>query len=286
LKAIVLAAGLGTRLRPVTDYVPKPLIPFFGKPFLRYTLESVAGFADEIAIVVHHRAEMIRDAIGQSVEGVPIKYVVQERLRGTGDALLAARHFLQDRTLVVLGDVLVSPRLIKELLQSQAEHVLSLAEVGDPENHLGVTYSGNLVTDLFSDSPWVDRGVWMLSPQVLATLGTATFGLGELRLMHGVRRMLENGAEIGVCTSRKSWIQIGDHTGVAGVIEAMRHIGEAIGSEDPEGSVGVTTRDCEIHDSVVLGPGMMTCSRVDRSLVYVNGLVEGVEISDKVEVFQ
>jgi UDP-N-acetylglucosamine diphosphorylase / glucose-1-phosphate thymidylyltransferase / UDP-N-acetylgalactosamine diphosphorylase / glucosamine-1-phosphate N-acetyltransferase / galactosamine-1-phosphate N-acetyltransferase len=284
LKAIVLAAGMGTRLRPVTDYVPKPLIPFFGKPFLRYTLESVAGFADEIAIVVHHRAEMIRDAIGQHVDGIPIQYVEQEQLRGTGDALLAARQFLQDRTLVVLGDVLVSPRLIEEMLQSQAEHVLSLAEVEDPENHLGVAYSGGLVTDLFSGSRWVDRGVWMLSQQVLATLEAATLGLGELRLMHGVRRMLENGAEIGVCASRKPWIQIGDHTGVSGVIEAMRHIGEAVGREDSEGSVEVTTRDCEIHDSVILGPGTMTCSQVDRSLVYVNGLVDDVEISDKVEV--
>jgi UDP-N-acetylglucosamine diphosphorylase / glucose-1-phosphate thymidylyltransferase / UDP-N-acetylgalactosamine diphosphorylase / glucosamine-1-phosphate N-acetyltransferase / galactosamine-1-phosphate N-acetyltransferase len=284
LKAIVLAAGLGTRLRPVTNYVPKPLIPFFGKPFLRYTLESVAGFVDEIAIVVHHRAEMIRDAIGQHVDGVPIQYVEQARLRGTGDALLSARQFLEDRTLVILGDVNVSPGLIEELLDVQTENVLSLAEVDDPQNHLGVSFKGGFATELFSDSHWVDRGVWMLSPGVLAYLESVTGDLGELRLMGGVQRMLEEGVVIGVCCSKEPWVQIGDHTGVSGVIEAMRHIGGAVGTDCPEGSVDAATADCAITDSVVVGPGELRNSRVDRSLVYVYGLVDGAVSSDGVYV--
>ena len=71
MKAIILAAGRGERLRPITDHVPKPLIPFFRRPFLDYTLRELRGLVDEAVLVVHHRLDQVRQTLGEACGGIP-----------------------------------------------------------------------------------------------------------------------------------------------------------------------------------------------------------------------
>ena len=276
MKAIVLAAGLGTRLRPVTDFVPKPLVPFYGKPFLLYTLETLSSFTDEIVVVTHHREEMIRDAIGRQVDGVPVQYVHQPELLGTGDAILTATQHLSDRTLVVLGDVLVSPRLVRDMVSVDGDTVLSLAEVPDSENHLGVRVKGGAVIGLFIDSEWVDRGVYLLPPILLEYLMAGRAEGSELRLMRGVERMMASGHHVVACRSAEPWVQLGDHTGVDGVIGAMRYLRDLLAMDDPRGSVGTEVLNSVVEESVVFGPGRLRNSRIAESLVYVRDNVEDI----------
>lgn len=104
MQAVILAAGKGTRLRPLTDKVPKPLVEVCGKSLMARTMDSLPGSVDELVIVIGYLGEQIRAFCGDEWRGKPIHYVEQADLNGTGSAVHLARHLLRGRFLVVNGD--------------------------------------------------------------------------------------------------------------------------------------------------------------------------------------
>lgn len=106
MRAMILAAGVGSRLGPLTTETPKPLLPVGGRPVLDRTIEQcrIAGIT-EVVINVHHAAEKIRERYRDGASwGVHVRYSVEETLLGTCGALLRARELLGDRFLVIYGD--------------------------------------------------------------------------------------------------------------------------------------------------------------------------------------
>lgn len=106
MRAIVLAGGLGTRLRHITDNVPKPMAPVKGRPFLGYVLDHLrrAGIA-EVALAVSYKWEMIFDYFGNDYRGMRLLYSVEDSPLGTGGAILQAMEKLgTGRFLIVNGD--------------------------------------------------------------------------------------------------------------------------------------------------------------------------------------
>lgn len=116
MQAVILAAGKGLRLRPFTEHHPKPLIPIADKALIEYTLESLPEAITEIIIVIGYLAHQIKDHLGDEWNGKPIKYVVQETLQGTGDALLQAKSLVEQNFLVVNGDDLYDRKDLTKLL--------------------------------------------------------------------------------------------------------------------------------------------------------------------------
>lgn len=109
LRALVLAAGHGSRLRPLTAFIPKPLLPVRGIPAAAHTIDQLAALGCEaIAVNLYHRGEQIRTALGDSRGGVPLAYSVESELRGTLGALAPLRDFLgrAEHILIVNGDSL------------------------------------------------------------------------------------------------------------------------------------------------------------------------------------
>lgn len=105
MKAVVLAAGKGTRLRPLTDDLPKALVEIDEKPLLTHCLDELVSLdADELVIVVGYRKEQIMDYYGDSYNGVPITYVHQEEPAGLAHALLQAEPEIEDDFMLMLGD--------------------------------------------------------------------------------------------------------------------------------------------------------------------------------------
>lgn len=106
MQAIVLAGGLGTRLRGVVPDLPKPLAPVNGRPFLAIVLEQLdaQGFAS-VVLSVGYRHELIRQSLGDRFGGVALVYVVEDRPLGTGGAIrLAARACSEPDVFVLNGD--------------------------------------------------------------------------------------------------------------------------------------------------------------------------------------
>lgn len=110
MKAMILAAGLGTRLRPLTDEIPKPLIEVAGHPMVAYPLAVVreAGIR-EVIINLHHLGDRIREALGDGRKyGVSITYSEEHPILDTGGAIKKAESFLTGDTFVVLnGDMVI-----------------------------------------------------------------------------------------------------------------------------------------------------------------------------------
>lgn len=104
MQAVILAAGLGLRLRPLTKTTPKVLIPIGGKPLIEHTLAALPEAIDELIVVVHHLGSQIQAYLGERRNGCRIRYVTQGELLGTGHALHAARDLLHGTFLVCNGD--------------------------------------------------------------------------------------------------------------------------------------------------------------------------------------
>ncbi|MFX1234248.1 MAG: sugar phosphate nucleotidyltransferase, partial [Promethearchaeota archaeon] len=122
MKAVILAAGKGKRLRPITATRPKPLIPIAGRPLLEHNILGLidAGI-DQILLVVGYKEEMIKDYFGSGKEkfNVNINYVTQEEYLGTAHATGYARDFVKnDHFLLMNGDLLVDSNLFNQLIDN------------------------------------------------------------------------------------------------------------------------------------------------------------------------
>ncbi len=124
MKAVIFAAGLGTRLRPLTDQLPKPMIEIGGKPILRHTLEALPDSVSEAILVVGYKADVIRSHFENITPSLPkrgrgelsLRFVEQPVLRGTYDALLRARRHLDGAFLALNGDDLYAKADLEKLV--------------------------------------------------------------------------------------------------------------------------------------------------------------------------
>lgn len=117
LQAIILAAGNGTRLRPLTETRPKPLLPIANTKPILHNLNQLSGIVKEVIIVVKPDDKMIRGEIGKTYKGINIKYVDQKVQNGTGDAAMQAKHLLKDKFLMLMGDDLYDKADIRGLMK-------------------------------------------------------------------------------------------------------------------------------------------------------------------------
>ncbi len=133
MKGLLLAAGEGTRLRPLTYQIPKPLIDICGKPILQYALEQLKNYVDEFIIVVGYKAEQIQNYFGTNFQGRKINYVLQDKLLGTADAVRRARAYLEnvERFVLLMGDNIYAKRDIVSCLENGL--CILVEEVSEPQ---------------------------------------------------------------------------------------------------------------------------------------------------------
>lgn len=135
MKAVILAAGKGTRFGPLTARTPKPLICVKGKTLIRHVLDALPEQISECVIVVGHLGEQIKNALGAFYRGFSLRYVEQEKT-GTGGALLAAKPYLEseEKFLVVGSDDLFGAR---ELAKLTAGRYFTIGISAEPIEVLG-----------------------------------------------------------------------------------------------------------------------------------------------------
>jgi len=130
MKAVILAAGKSTRTYPLTLTKPKALLDISGKFLLARIMDNLIGLVDEIILIVEYKKEMIKEAFGDSYEGIPVTYVEQGEPMGTGHALLQAKDHLKDKFLVMNGDDLFAKEDIKRVMKH--DFCMLLKEVENP----------------------------------------------------------------------------------------------------------------------------------------------------------
>ena len=189
MKAVVLAAGRGTRMKALTADCPKPMLPLAGRPMLAHQLERFAGAGvDEACIVIGYKGEMIREYFaGNPPAGIKLSYVVQHEPNGTGSAALLAKDFVGDGPfLLTFGDIIVDSQVYTELIERGlgAEMVLALTRVDDPYRGGAVYVEADRVVKIVEKPPkgtsttnFLCAGVYLFHDRIfeaLAGLGRAS----------------------------------------------------------------------------------------------------------------
>jgi len=138
MKAILLAGGKGTRLRPLTLHTPKPIVPIFQRPFLRYQIDLLKQVPeiDEVILSLNYQPRRIEEVFGEGADaGIKIRYVVEPTPLGTGGAVRYAGESLTDSVVVFNGDVLTQIDLAAVLRlhrERRAKATIVLTPVENP----------------------------------------------------------------------------------------------------------------------------------------------------------
>ena len=109
MQCVILAAGKGTRLRPLTEHTPKPLVKVSGKPLLDHIVEALPSSVDEIILVTGYLEEQIKTYCGAEFHGKKVTYVTQVEQKGTAHALWLCKDLLKGRFLFMFADDLHGP---------------------------------------------------------------------------------------------------------------------------------------------------------------------------------
>ena len=159
MKVILLAAGIGNRLLPITKFIPKSMIGIAGKPILEYILDDLfaSGF-DDFCIVVGHQANEIKNYFKNwNKPGVKITFVTQNNLSGTANALNYAKDFVHnEKFLVYLSDTLIPnlPNILNMMKNNDSDiSLISSQNYSNPSNSIGnIVTTDNIVTHISEKS--------------------------------------------------------------------------------------------------------------------------------------
>lgn len=183
MQALILAGGKGTRLRPLTVYTPKPIVPVVNRPFLLYQLDILkkAGIED-ITLSLSYQPDKIQHLLGYDADlGVNLRYVTEPSPMGTGGAYKFASENIRETTVVLNGDILTDIDLTKLVEFHQAKGAtatLTLVPVSDPTRYGLVQADRDHKIMRFVEKPKPDElaelnvntinaGVYVLEPEIL-----------------------------------------------------------------------------------------------------------------------
>jgi mannose-1-phosphate guanylyltransferase len=186
VQALILAGGEGTRLRPLTSTIPKPVVPLADRPLISYMLEWLRGHGvDDVILSCGFMADGIRAVLGDgSALGVQLRYLEEPRPLGTGGALKFAEALLDERFLMLNGDVLTDLDLTAQLLQHErtgARATLALIQVEDPSAYGLVRRNPDCSVSEFVEKPGpeqidddlINAGAYVIERDVLAMMAPA-----------------------------------------------------------------------------------------------------------------
>jgi len=186
MQALILAGGQGTRLRPLTSTIPKPVVPLVGRPFISYMLEWLRSHGvDDVILGCGHMADGVRDVLGDGESlGIRLRYIEEPRPLGTGGALKFAEDLLDERFFMLNGDVLTDIDLTAELAQHEqtgALATLALIPVEDPSAYgLVPLNSDNSVREFIekpgaeqTETDLINAGAYIIERRVLDGMAPA-----------------------------------------------------------------------------------------------------------------
>ena len=281
MKAVVLAAGRGERLWPLTETRPKPLLPIANKPIVERTIEAVvdAGIR-QVILVVGFKSETIRERFGDGEKiDCEIEYVKQRTPRGTADAVAAADDELkaEDRFLVVYGDDHYEKRVVKDFLaKAHLDEGISIATARvEDSSQFGVIETKNgRVTKIREKLPkripgLVNAGLYLMTRSVFPAIKKTKRSMrGEFELTDSLRILIRKGENVGVRElHRAQWL------GISYPWDLLEANERSIISEKESLSQGKVEEGVHIEGSVVLEEGSVVKagSRLEGPLIVGRG---------------
>ena len=223
-RAVILAAGRGTRMRELTAELPKPMIVVRGKPVLRYIIEGLrdAGIRD-VLLVVGYRADAVQNFFGDgSRHNVAIQYATQTVQDGTGRVVDLSRDFVSDSPFILAyGDILVDPANYNRVvdLPDDVEAFLTVTRGEDVSKGGAVFVNDEMhLVDLREKpkpgdptSPWYNAGLYAFRPSIFDfTSKLKPSPRGEYELTDAIRELAQSGKKVKALELTGEWADVRD----------------------------------------------------------------------------
>jgi NDP-sugar pyrophosphorylase family protein len=294
MQALILAGGEGTRLRPLTLNIPKPVVPIANKPFLFWQIQSIkaAGITD-ITLALNYQPSAIERILGDGSQfGVHLRYLIEPAPFGTAGAYKFAEEAIGETTLVLNGDILTDidfKKVINQHQENQSTATIVLTPVENPAAYglVETTKDKNVVR--FLEKPTVkeierlkintiNAGIYVLEPQVLGYIPNNEKYSFEYQLFP---QLLANGEKFQAFTAdRNYWLDIGttarylqaNHDALAGKIKnlALNKKTSSPGAAKAEiDDVSIIDSNCIIENGAVIHNSVIGANVVvgERSII-------------------
>ncbi len=258
MKALVLTAGMGQRLRPITARRSKSMLMIAGRPVLQYIIDSLKenGIRDIVIVAGHGREELIEHFQMGGDQGVRIRYVIQHEQKGVEHAILSAKDELEneDEFLLVNGDVLVEPEMVSRTLTNHSsmntDITMLVTLVSNPEQFGTVKIGRNGIVEKLVEKGGPDRYV-----SNYAVAGVSVFKSDTITLLakhdtmeNTVEKMISGGRTVAAAVWEKEWAEF---TWPWDVLSANKIVMD----RELRGRGSFIAESAEIHKNVVLeGP--------------------------------
>lgn len=275
MKAIILSAGEGTRMRPLTLTKPKTMLPVAGKPIIQYNIEALrdSGIID-ILLVVNYKKEMVKNYFKDGKDfRVNIDYVTQEELSGTANAIEYGKNFVDDNFLVLNGDIILDKELISDIISDYSKHspdtLMVLTEVEDPSHFGAVEIENNLIKNIVekpkkdeAPSNLVNTGIYIFNKDIFNKIAkTDKSSRGEYEITDSLAMQIEDGHVIRGFKTDKKWTDVGRPW-------ELIEVNELFLNDIKTNIKGKVENGAYIHGNIFLGEGSII-----RSGVYIEGSV-------------
>lgn len=254
MKAVILAAGKGERLKPLTDYKPKALLPICNKPLLEYQVEMLKVYGiEEIAVVVGYLEHEIKKRFSN------LKFFRDEKIKGTASALYSARNFIDDEFILLYGDLFYDGS-IEEILKTKNSMGITL--VNDVSRFGEVVFKEGKLLEIKEKSGigkgFVNAGIYHFDPSILEFVEkTKESPRGEFELTDSIK-MMSSIKEVKVVPLNGYWNDIGYPWDFLDVnIYVLEKIGFAVGdgtkiwNNATIRKPAVIGKNCEIKNCVI-----------------------------------
>lgn len=245
MKAVILAGGLGTRLKPFTEIIPKPLLPVGEKSVLEIQMGRLKRFGfDEIFLATNYKAEYIENFFANTSRlGVKLKISREQEPLGTCGPLSLLKNELQEPFLVMNGDILTTTDFSKMYdfaLKLDSNFIVGTKEIITPFEFGIITTDGNFVSDV-QEKPDIKieimAGIYIMKPSILELIPeNKYFGMDNL-----LKTMLSRGIPVARYLIRDYWIDIGrieDYERAEAAYNAHFKTDEDTGGDKSEGRLG------------------------------------------------
>ena len=300
MRAIILSAGYGTRLWPLTEDRTKPAIPILGKPLVGYVAEYLARFGiDEIVVNLHHRPESVRRALGDgSSFGVKLHYVEEPLILGTSGALDNTREFFEHETFVVVNGKIITDVDLGAALETHrkanALATLVLLPNGKRERFSVVEVEagrirrfGGMPVDDGGPAPLMFTGIQILEPRIFEYIPRGVFSHSTTDVYP---KAIANGEIVAAHVASGKWRELSTlrryidisvellkergQTFVAGagtVISETASVTDSILWDRVEVAAGAQVSRAVLADNVRIGAGEI----IENAVVVPRQLIEG-----------
>ena len=171
MKAIILAGGRGKRLRPITDYIPKPLVPIKNMPIIEWQLKYLKKFGvDEVIICTGYKQEMVENYLNVKKLGIKIKYSIEKTPLGTGGAIKKAGKLIKEKSFFVINGDTITNIDLKKLSKKQN----SIASI-ELQTKFGILETSNDKIINFKEKKeipdtWMNAGIYHLEKNIIKDL--------------------------------------------------------------------------------------------------------------------